>query len=80
MKNSSARSLKTKSILLRYFNPVGAHPSIAIGEMPVGKPDNLFPGITQTAIGRIPKLFVHGEIYIEKSEKIQFFFELYKNL
>lgn len=61
--NEFAKSSNTQSILLRYFNPVGAHPSIAIGEMPVGKPENLFPGITQTAIGRIPKLIVHGTDY-----------------
>jgi UDP-glucose 4-epimerase len=53
----------TKSILLRYFNPVGAHPSIAIGEMPLGKPQNLVPVITQTAIGKIPKMMVYGDDY-----------------
>lgn len=61
--NEFAKSSGIECILLRYFNPVGAHPSIAIGEMPVGKPENLVPGITQTAIGRIPKLFVHGTDY-----------------
>ncbi|MDZ4794295.1 MAG: UDP-glucose 4-epimerase GalE [Bacteroidota bacterium] len=61
--NEFAKNSGTKSILLRYFNPVGAHPSIAIGEMPIGKPENLVPGITQTAIGRIPKLIVHGTDY-----------------
>ncbi|MFZ1264381.1 MAG: UDP-glucose 4-epimerase GalE [Chitinophagaceae bacterium] len=61
--NEFAKSSGTQCILLRYFNPVGAHPSIAIGEMPIGKPENLIPGITQTAIGRIPKLFVHGTDY-----------------
>lgn len=61
--NEFAKSSGTQSILLRYFNPAGAHPSIAIGEMPVGKPENLIPAITQTAIGRIPKLFVHGTDY-----------------
>lgn len=54
---------ETKSILLRYFNPVGAHPSIAIGELPVGKPQNLVPAITQTAIGKIPKMMVYGDDY-----------------
>ena len=48
----------TKCILLRYFNPVGAHPSAIIGEMPVGKPQNLFPAITQTAIGKLPGMIV----------------------
>ena len=53
----------TNSILLRYFNPVGAHPSALIGELPLGKPDNLVPVITQTAIGKIPKLTVFGSKY-----------------
>ncbi|RBL92985.1 UDP-glucose 4-epimerase GalE [Chitinophaga flava] len=53
----------TQSILLRYFNPVGAHPSGLIGELPLGKPDNLVPVITQTAIGKIPKMVVYGADY-----------------
>ena len=53
----------TKSILLRYFNPAGSHPSVQIGEMPIGRPSNLIPAITQTAIGRIPKMIVHGSDY-----------------
>jgi UDP-glucose 4-epimerase len=53
----------TQSILLRYFNPVGAHPSALIGELPLGRPDNLVPFITQTAIGKIPKLTVFGHDY-----------------
>jgi UDP-glucose 4-epimerase len=52
-----------KAILLRYFNPVGAHPSIQIGELPIGKPANLVPAITQTAIGKIPELTVYGSDY-----------------
>ncbi len=48
---------------LRYFNPVGAHPSAIIGEMPVGKPQNLVPAITQTAIGKLPKMIVYGNDY-----------------
>jgi len=51
------------AILLRYFNPVGAHPSIAIGELPIGRPQNLVPAITQTAIGKLPKMQVHGNDY-----------------
>ncbi|GAB4092954.1 NAD-dependent epimerase/dehydratase family protein [Flaviaesturariibacter terrae] len=50
-------------ILLRYFNPVGAHPSNQIGELPIGRPQNLVPAITQTAIGKIPKMTVHGGDY-----------------
>jgi len=53
----------TSTILLRYFNPVGAHASALIGEMPVGRPQNLVPAITQTAIGKIPKLVVFGNDY-----------------
>jgi len=53
----------TSAILLRYFNPVGAHPTSLIGELPLGKPQNLVPAITQTAIGKIPKMFVHGTDY-----------------
>lgn len=53
----------TSSILLRYFNPVGAHPSILIGELPLGKPQNLVPAITQTAIGKLPQMQVFGGDY-----------------
>jgi UDP-glucose 4-epimerase len=51
------------AILLRYFNPVGAHPSAIIGELPIGKPQNLVPAITQTAIGKLPKMKVFGNDY-----------------
>jgi UDP-glucose 4-epimerase len=51
------------TILLRYFNPVGAHPSIHIGELPLGKPQNLVPAITQCAIGKIQEMTVHGSDY-----------------
>jgi UDP-glucose 4-epimerase len=53
----------TKVILLRYFNPVGAHPSALIGELPIGKPQNLVPAITQTAAGKLPKMTVYGSDY-----------------
>jgi UDP-glucose 4-epimerase len=53
----------TSVILLRYFNPVGSHPSIEIGELPIGRPMNLVPAITQTAIGKLPQLTVHGADY-----------------
>lgn len=49
--------------LLRYFNPVGAHESGRIGEDPNGIPNNLFPYITQVAIGRLPKLRIFGGDY-----------------
>ena len=61
--NEFAKSSGTQCILLRYFNPVGAHSSILIGEMPIGKPQNLVPAITQTAIGKLPVLIVHGADY-----------------
>jgi UDP-glucose 4-epimerase len=50
------------------FNPVGAHPSIQIGEMPLGKPQNLVPAITQTAIGKLPKMVVWRPITIPAME------------
>jgi UDP-glucose 4-epimerase len=49
--------------LLRYFNPAGAHPSIKIGELPLGAPQNLVPAITQTAAGKLPQLTIHGTDY-----------------
>ncbi len=61
--NEFAKSTNTQCILLRYFNPVGAHPSIHIGEMPIGRPQNLVPAITQTAIGKLPKMTVYGNDY-----------------
>jgi UDP-glucose 4-epimerase len=60
---SNFASGKVSCILLRYFNPVGAHPSAIIGEQPLGRPQNLVPAITQTAIGKIPKLTVYGDDY-----------------
>jgi UDP-glucose 4-epimerase len=48
---------------LRYFNPIGAHPSGRIGEDPRGEPNNLVPYITQVAIGRLPKLRIYGDDY-----------------
>ncbi|MCC8171685.1 MAG: UDP-glucose 4-epimerase GalE [Parabacteroides sp.] len=52
-----------KSILLRYFNPIGAHPSAEIGELPNGVPQNLIPYLTQTAIGIRKELSVFGNDY-----------------
>ncbi len=52
-----------KTIALRYFNPIGAHPSGLIGELPKGAPENLVPYITQTAIGIRDMLFVFGDDY-----------------
>lgn len=52
-----------RSIVLRYFNPIGAHPSAKIGELPIGVPNNLLPFITQTAIGIRKQLLVYGNDY-----------------
>ena len=52
-----------KAIALRYFNPIGAHPSAKIGELPLGVPNNLVPFITQTAAGIREKLTVFGNDY-----------------
>lgn len=54
---------KLNSISLRYFNPIGAHPSAEIGELPIGVPQNLVPYITQTAIGMREQLSVFGGDY-----------------
>lgn len=51
------------SIILRYFNPVGAHHSGLIGEEPIGKPQNIVPAITQTAIGKLRQFNVFGNDY-----------------
>ena len=61
--NEFAKSSGTQNILLRYFNPAGAHPSIIIGEVPFGQPQNLIPVITQNAIGKMKGMSVHGTDY-----------------
>ncbi len=58
-----AKSSVAQMALLRYFNPVGAHPSGYIGELPIGKPQNLVPAITQTAAGKLPQMKVYGKDY-----------------
>ena len=58
-----ARVTNINSILLRYFNPIGSHPSAEIGELPLGVPQNLVPFITQTGIGMREKLSVYGADY-----------------
>jgi UDP-glucose 4-epimerase len=60
----TAKVTSINSILLRYFNPIGAHPSAEIGELPLGVPQNLVPFITQTAIGLREKLSVFGSDYL----------------
>lgn len=58
-----AKISNLNAILLRYFNPIGAHDSAAIGELPLGVPQNLVPFITQTAMGLRPELAVFGNDY-----------------
>ena len=59
----SAKVTNINAILLRYFNPIGAHPSAEIGELPLGVPQNLVPFITQTGLGLRQELSVYGDDY-----------------
>jgi len=59
----AAKVTNINAILLRYFNPMGAHPSAEIGELPLGIPQNLIPFITQTGIGMRQELSVYGDDY-----------------
>ena len=61
--NEFSLTSNAKFIHLRYFNPIGAHDSAVIGELPIDKPNNLVPYITQTAIGKLPKLLIFGNDY-----------------
>ena len=63
IEDTFAANLHLKTICLRYFNPVGAHPSGNIGELPQGKPNNLLPFVTQTAMGKHKNLTVFGKDY-----------------
>ncbi|MDJ0364264.1 UDP-glucose 4-epimerase GalE [Hymenobacter sp. H14-R3] len=60
---AAAPGNKLYTILLRYFNPIGAHESAKIGELPLGTPNNLVPFITQTAVGIREKLTIFGNDY-----------------
>ena len=59
----AAKASSINAILLRYFNPIGSHPSAEIGELPLGVPQNLVPFITQTGIGIRQELSVYGDDY-----------------
>ena len=59
----AAKASNINAILLRYFNPIGSHPSAEIGELPLGVPQNLVPFITQTGIGLRQELSVYGDDY-----------------
>jgi UDP-glucose 4-epimerase len=61
--NDVAKVTNINSVLLRYFNPIGAHSSAEIGELPIGVPQNLVPFITQTGIGIRKELSVYGNDY-----------------
>lgn len=63
LRDTAASDSEWKIILLRYFNPVGAHPSGMIGEDPKGIPNNLTPYITQVAVGKLAQLSVFGDDY-----------------
>ncbi len=63
IQDSCKTNLNFKAIALRYFNPIGAHPTAEIGELPIGTPQNLIPFITQTAIGKRKELSVFGNDY-----------------
>lgn len=63
LRDTTRTSQQLRSISLRYFNPIGAHPSALIGELPIGVPANLVPFITQTAAGIRKSLTVHGNDY-----------------
>jgi len=63
IRDTAAADEKIKAISLRYFNPIGAHPSALIGELPMGVPENLVPFITQTAYGLREELKVFGNDY-----------------
>ena len=60
---TASSEAQVKGIALRYFNPIGAHPSALIGELPRGVPNNLVPFITQTAIGKRECLSIFGNDY-----------------
>jgi UDP-glucose 4-epimerase len=66
LKDAVAAGNAKKVISLRYFNPVGAHESALIGELPIGVPQSLVPFITQSAIGKRGKIVVFGEDYNTK--------------
>jgi UDP-glucose 4-epimerase len=63
MIKDTSKASKMNFMILRYFNPVGAHESALIGEIPFGKPSNLVPAITQTAMGVLPEFVINGKDY-----------------
>lgn len=63
LEDATSADKNLKTISLRYFNPIGAHPSALIGELPIDRPNNLVPFITQTAAGIRSKLTIFGNDY-----------------
>ncbi len=63
LRDLSVSDPEWKILLLRYFNPIGAHPSGRIGEDPRGIPNNLLPYVAQVAVGRLPYLRIYGDDY-----------------
>lgn len=63
IQDAAIANAQLKAVILRYFNPIGAHSSGMIGELPLGKPNNLVPFITQTASGVREELVVFGDDY-----------------
>lgn len=63
IRDTIAAGASFKSVLLRYFNPIGAHPSAHIGELPLGVPQNLVPYLTRAAAGIYPTLHIFGLDY-----------------
>ena len=63
IRDTVASGAPINAIMLRYFNPIGAHPTALLGELPNGVPQNLIPYLTQTAIGLREKLSVFGDDY-----------------
>src|SRR5690606_30841754 len=66
LSETAASNSNFNILSLRYFNPVGAHKSALIGELPLGVPQNLVPFITQTAVGKREKITVYGNDYDTK--------------
>lgn len=63
LRDLCAQKPEWTAVLLRYFNPVGAHPSGRIGEDPLGIPNNLMPAVARVAVGRMPELKIFGNDY-----------------
>ena len=68
LRNTETSTTDWSIVILRYFNPIGAHPSGLIGEDPNGIPNNLMPYVAQVAVGRRPKLTVFGNDYAESHD------------